>query len=172
MSRPHPATRNASKGISFIARVAQSARQVEDSVMEHGKARTLFSKVFAFRRHPYFTIFVVAYAIFVDLYLYAVLVPVFPFSLRIRIGLKQNEVQQTVGQLLAVYAAGSLLAAFPIGWLSDRTPAARRQMYTAGLIFLLLSTIGLAYAQTLPLLMLARFVQGVSSATGMFYMLE
>ena len=53
---------------------------------------------------------VVNLAVFIDAYIYGLIIPVLPFALEERVHLHGNEVQQWIGILLAVYGAGLILA--------------------------------------------------------------
>lgn len=77
----------------------------------------------------------VSTAIFTDIFLYAVIVPVFPFSLQSRQGVAEADIQHWLAVLLSVYGAALLVSAPFFGWLSDRIDN-RREVLLAGLVVL------------------------------------
>ena len=102
-------------------------------------------------------------AVFTDIFLYGIIVPVIPFALTNRIGVEQKDVQHWVSILLAVYGA-SLLAASPVcGWVADHTKS-RRLPLLVGLLALAGSTLLLCLGNSLALLVLGRVLQGISAA--------
>jgi multidrug resistance protein len=96
-------------------------------------------------------------ALFVDALLYSIVVPVLPVYAR-HLGAGRG----AIGVLFGVYAVG-LLAATPVaGSLSDRV--GRRPALLAGGVGLAIATVLFALAQSYPLLLLARLLQGVAAA--------
>ena len=102
---------------------------------------------------------------FTDMFLYGLIVPVLPFMLQDRVQIPESEIQSTISNLLAVYAAASVLASPIAGVLADRFSSSRQFPFLLGLILLLLSTILLAVGRSIPVLATARFLQGASGAT-------
>ncbi|KAH7243306.1 major facilitator superfamily domain-containing protein [Fusarium redolens] len=104
-----------------------------------------------------------SFAIFTDIFLYGVIVPILPFSLQDRIGISINRVQYWVSIALAVFGA-ALLAGSPIwGYLADRIHN-RRVPMLIGLIVLCGATVFLCVGRTLALFMIGRALQGISAA--------
>ena len=102
-------------------------------------------------------------AVFTDIFLYGIIVPVIPFALTNRVGVEQKDVQHWVSILLAVYGA-SLLATSPVcGWMADHTKS-RRLPLLVGLLALAGSTLLLCLGNSLALLVLGRVLQGISAA--------
>jgi MFS family permease len=99
---------------------------------------------------------------FVDLFLYGLIVPVLPFLLKDRIGLPDSQIQSTISNLLAVYAAASCAVSPISGFLADRFSSSRQLPFLLGLILLLLSTVLLALGRSVAVLAIARFLQGAS----------
>ena len=64
----------------------------------------------SFRSSKAFIAFVVAYAVFTDQFLFAVIVPVAPFALHDRIGVPQERVQYWIAVLLGVYGLACLVS--------------------------------------------------------------
>ncbi|PSN66661.1 MFS transporter-like protein [Corynespora cassiicola Philippines] len=127
---------------------------------QHGDKPPYFLKV---RSADWFIIGTVALAVFTDMFLYGMIVPVLPFSLENRSNVGQNRVQYWVSVLIAVYGA-SLLAFSPIcGWLADHTTS-RRSPLLIGLLALLGSTVLLNVGSTIGIMVVARILQGASAA--------
>ncbi|MCC6130588.1 MAG: MFS transporter [Acidobacteria bacterium] len=100
---------------------------------------------------------VVALAFFTDMFLYYVLVPLLPEYAR-RLGLGQ----MGAGVLFGSYAVAVLAGTFPLGRLGDRV--GRRLPMLWGLIGLGATTLLFTLTESFPLLLLARFLQGLSAA--------
>ncbi|THY43195.1 MFS general substrate transporter [Aureobasidium pullulans] len=115
-------------------------------------------------RSSYWLILVtVSAAIFTDVFLYGIIVPVLPFALHGRAGIAENDVQPTISILLAAYG-GSLLVGAPIcGWASDRFDS-RRWPFMVGLLALAGSTVFLVVGNSLALIVVGRVLQGLSAA--------
>nr|POE59286.1 putative mfs-type transporter c18.02 [Quercus suber] len=116
-----------------------------------------------YRSSTTFIISTVALAIFTDIFVYSVIVPVLPFALTVRAGVDPNSIQTWVSVLLAIYGA-AILAASPIcGWAADRT-SSRRLPMIAGLLALGGSTVMLCVGDSIALFAGGRFLGGVSAA--------
>ncbi|RMZ67379.1 vesicular amine transporter [Pyrenophora seminiperda CCB06] len=117
----------------------------------------------AFRSSDGFIITTVSLAVFTDMFLYGVIVPVIPFAIQSRSHIEENRVQYWVSVLVAVYGA-SLLAFSPVcGWLADRG-SSRRTPLLLGLFVLLGATILLDVGNSISVLIVARVLQGASAA--------
>ncbi|GAB7341742.1 hypothetical protein MBLNU457_g0076t1 [Dothideomycetes sp. NU457] len=116
----------------------------------------------AFRSSRLFLVASVSAAVFTDIFLYGIVVPVLPFALTTRIGISPDDVQTWVSILLAVYGA-ALLAASPVcGWLADRTES-RRMPLLGGLFALAGSTVLLTVGNSIGVLVAGRVLQGLSA---------
>ena len=115
------------------------------------------------RSSPSYTIFVVSFSVFVDIFLYGVVVPVIPFALQQRIGVAAKDVQHWVSILLAVYGGSLLVFSLITGWWADKT-STRRWPFLIGLFLLAGSTIMLCLATSISVLLTARILQGASAA--------
>ncbi|KAJ8098687.1 major facilitator superfamily domain-containing protein [Lipomyces tetrasporus] len=105
----------------------------------------------------------IAVAVFTDIFLYGVIVPIVPNVLVDRIGVPQESVQRNISIALLAYAAG-LLAASPVfGYLADLYQN-RRLFMMVGLLALLGSTVILCLARVLWLFIFGWLVQGMSAA--------
>ncbi|KAF1839417.1 MFS general substrate transporter [Decorospora gaudefroyi] len=114
------------------------------------------------RSHPLFIVFTVGMGAFVDLFLYGLIVPVLPFLLKDRINIPDSQIQSTISNLLAVYAAASCAASPIAGILADTFSSSRKLPFLLGLFLLLLSTILFALGRSVAVLAIARFAQGAS----------
>lgn len=106
---------------------------------------------------------VVCGAVFTDIFLYGLLVPVLPFALTSRAGLASSQVPRWNGILLALYNLGLCLGSPLFGLLADRTPT-RRLPFLMGLFALAVATLLLCLGRTVALLVIGRVLQGLSAA--------
>jgi multidrug resistance protein len=105
-----------------------------------------------------FALALIVCATFTDLLAYSVAVPVLPALTR------TLHASTTMGGLLfASFGVTVLLAAIPMGALSDRV--GRKGPLVGGLVVLTIATLLLAFAETLPALFVARLAQGAADAT-------
>jgi DHA1 family solute carrier family 18 vesicular amine transporter 1/2 len=111
----------------------------------------------ALRRSRSVAVALVTLAAFTDILCYSIAVPVLP-ALSRQLGASAT----TIGFLFASFGITVLAVSMPAGALSDRI--GRRGPLLAGAIALAAATILFAFAHTLPLLFLARLVQGAADA--------
>lgn len=62
------------------------------------------------RSSNWFITSTIAVAVFTDIFLYAVVVPVIPFALHTKANIAEDRVQYWVSVLVAIYGAGAVLA--------------------------------------------------------------
>ncbi|KAF2858100.1 MFS general substrate transporter [Piedraia hortae CBS 480.64] len=117
----------------------------------------------SFRSSKLFIITTVSVAIFTDIFVYGIVVPVLPFALTTRSGIDEKSVQTWISIFLAVYGAGLLFASPIIGWLADRI-SSRRPPLLIGLVTLAGSTAMLCAGSGMTLLVVGRLLQGASAA--------
>ncbi|KAH7357555.1 MFS transporter-like protein [Pyrenochaeta sp. MPI-SDFR-AT-0127] len=130
------------------------------SLTQHGSKPPFMLKV---RSSDGFIIGTIALAVFTDMFLYGVIVPVIPFAIQARSHVESDRVQYWVSVLVAIYGA-SLLAFSPIcGWLADRGTS-RRSPLLLGLFALLGSTVLLNVGNSTGILIVGRILQGASAA--------
>ena len=115
------------------------------------------------RSSKIFIITTICIAIFTDTFLYGVLVPVMPFALLERAGVPEDEVQQWVSILLAVFGASNLVGSPIAGWYADNS-SSRRLPLLLGLFALTGSTVLLYFAGSVGGLVAGRILQGLSAA--------
>jgi MFS family permease len=95
--------------------------------------------------------------VFVDTAFYAAITPLLPRYVE-ELGITKS----AAGILSAAYPAGTFLGALPGGWLAAR--AGVRPTTIAGLSVMAVSSVAFAFGETLLVLDVARFVQGVGGA--------
>ncbi|CAN9376943.1 unnamed protein product [Alternaria alternata] len=130
------------------------------SLTNHGSKPPFMLKV---RSSDAFIIGTISLAVFTDMFLYGVIVPVIPFAIGSLSHVEDAQVQYWVSVLVAVYGA-ALLAFSPIcGWLADRG-SSRRTPLLLGLLVLLGATILLNFGNSIGGLIVGRILQGASAA--------
>lgn len=87
-----------------------------------------------------FILVTICIAVFTDVFLYGIIVPVIPFTLASRASVPQSSVQSYVSILLAVYGAALLVASPLAGWYADKS-SSRRLPLLIGLLALAGATI-------------------------------
>ncbi len=115
------------------------------------------------RANSFFIVSTVAIALFTDLFLYGLVVPILPFVLLDRIHLPPDRIQSHVSTLLAVYAGATVFFSPVAGVITDRS-SSRQRPFLVGLMAMLLSTIIFALGQSIAVLIIARVFQGISAA--------
>ncbi|RDW79861.1 MFS transporter-like protein [Coleophoma cylindrospora] len=116
-----------------------------------------------FRSSHSFIIGTIATAVFTDIFLYSLVVPVLPFALTARAGVPEGEVQKWTSVFLSVYGAALAVASPTLGWLADRSTS-RRMPLIVGLLALAAATAMLCIGTSLAVLIAGRILQGVSAA--------
>ncbi|KAH6683125.1 MFS transporter-like protein [Halenospora varia] len=115
------------------------------------------------RSSKFFILFTICLAVFTDIFLYGIIVPVIPFALSSRAGVQESDVQKYVSILLAVYGAALLVGSPLAGWYADRS-SSRRLPLLLGLVALGGSTVMLCLARSVALLVVGRLLQGLAAA--------
>ena len=110
-----------------------------------------------------FIIITVSTAIFTDIFVYGIVVPVLPFALTSRSGIDPNLIQTWISIFLAVYGAALLVASPLFGWLADRS-SSRRVPLLLGLLALGGATVMLCIGNSIAVLAAGRVLQGFSAA--------
>lgn len=117
----------------------------------------------AFRSSKLFILVTICTAVFTDIFLYGVIVPVIPFAISARANVAPDDVQYWVSVLLAVYGAALLVTAPFVGWYADRS-SSRREPLLIGLVALAGATVMLCLARNIGVLVAGRVLQGVSAS--------
>jgi MFS family permease len=115
------------------------------------------------RSNTFFIISTVAVGMLTDLCLYCLLIPVLPFLLQDRLKIPHSQLQSYSSGLLALFAGASLLFSPVAGVIADQM-STRQTPFLFGLFALFASTILLAVGQNIPVLVIARILQGMSGA--------
>lgn len=115
------------------------------------------------RSSRWFILTTICTAVFTDIFLYGIIVPVIPFALTKRARVAEEDVQHWVSVLLAVYGAALLAAAPVCGWLADRSTS-RRVPLLVGLLALGGATLMLCFGNDVGVLVAGRILQGISAA--------
>jgi MFS family permease len=116
-----------------------------------------------FRSSRFFIILTVSVAIFTDIFLYGLIVPVLPFALTTRASIPSASIQHWTAILLAIYSAGLLTLSPVMGYISDLLPT-RRLLMLVGLVVLTGSTFMLMLGTTIAMFVAGRILQGSSAA--------
>ncbi|KNG79859.1 hypothetical protein ANOM_011824, partial [Aspergillus nomiae NRRL 13137] len=111
-----------------------------------------------------FVTLVVSVAIFTDIFLYGLIVPVLPFALKVRMGLPENDIQRWASTFLAIYGASIFLGSLLFGWIGDHSKT-RQGPFLLGLVIVGGATLITALTTSLPLFLLARVLQGLSTSS-------
>lgn len=115
----------------------------------------------SWRSNTFFIVSTVAVGLFTDLFLYGLVVPILPYMLQDRVGLPDDQVQSNVDGLLAAYAGASVLFSPVAGYIADKT-STRQAPFLLGLVALMLATLLLFLGTNMPVLVVARLLQGIS----------
>ncbi|KAF2820230.1 MFS general substrate transporter [Ophiobolus disseminans] len=116
-----------------------------------------------FRASNTFILITICLAAFTDGFLYAVVVPVLPYSLKHESGVPEHDVQRWSSYLLTVFGGATLLMSPLAGWIADRT-SSRRIPFLVGLVVQAGSTSLFLLSPKVAVLMIARALQGLSAA--------
>lgn len=115
------------------------------------------------RSNTLFIVSTVAMGMFTDLFLYGLVVPILPFLLKKRVSVPEDQIQHTTSALLAAYGAASVAVAPIIGVIADRI-VTRQAPFLVGIAALFAATLLLFLGTTVPVLAIARVLQGISAA--------
>ncbi|GKZ28445.1 hypothetical protein AbraIFM66950_007113 [Aspergillus brasiliensis] len=116
-----------------------------------------------FRSSTTFAVIVVCVAVFTDIFLYGLVVPMLPFALAERVGLSDADIQRWNSILLASYGASIMLGSLIFGWMGDRTRT-KQLPFLLGVGVMGGATLLFSLTTSLTLILLARILQGCSTA--------
>ncbi|KAL8798406.1 MAG: hypothetical protein Q9200_007782, partial [Gallowayella weberi] len=86
-----------------------------------------------------------------------------PYALSDRVGIAQEDVQRWNSILLGSFGGALMLGSLVVGWIGDQLPT-RQTPFLLGLVALGLSTLAIALTRNISMLLVARILQGLSSA--------
>ncbi len=110
-----------------------------------------------------FVISTVAVAVFVDLFLYSLIIPILPTLLTERANVPASKIQITLSGLLTTFNASVVICAPITGYLADRW-SNRKYFLLGGLFALAGSTLLFMVSKNVGLLYFARMLQGASAS--------
>ncbi|KAI2817402.1 hypothetical protein CBS63078_9608 [Aspergillus niger] len=117
----------------------------------------------AFRSSRAFVISVVAIAVFTDVFIYGMIVPILPIVLKTRVIVPEDELQKWMSIMLAAFGGGIFFGSPIFGYFADRS-SSRQLPFLIGLLALAGTTIVFWFAETVSSLVIARSLQGLSAA--------
>ena len=115
------------------------------------------------RSSNFLILLVVCAAVFTDIFLYGLLVPVLPFALIERVGIPLDQMAKWNGILLALLNLGLCVGSPIFGFYADYA-ASRKLPFLIGLLALAGATLLLCLSKSIILFASGRFLQGVSAA--------
>lgn len=137
---------------------------IKDFVLGRRTSRSSAPPIFLqFRSSKTFILTTICLAVFTDIFLYGIIVPVTPYSISSRAGVPEDSVQSWTSILLAVYGAALFVTSPIAGWYADRS-SSRRLPLLLGLLALAGSTVMLCLARNVGLLVAGRLLQGLSAS--------
>ncbi|PYI02767.1 MFS amine transporter [Aspergillus sclerotiicarbonarius CBS 121057] len=116
-----------------------------------------------FRSSRAFVISVVAIAVFTDVFIYGMIVPILPIVLKTRVTVPEDELQTWMSIMLAAFGGGIFFGSPIFGYFADRSTS-RQLPFLIGLLALAGTTIVFWFAETVSSLVIARSLQGLSAA--------
>jgi MFS family permease len=133
------------------------------SVMSYGTAKCFSKKFSELRCSRTFIICTVAIAVFVDMFLYSLIIPILPTLLTDRAQVTASKVQVALAGLLAAYNLAIVICAPVSGYFADKW-SNRKMPLLGGLFALAGATVLFTLSKNLGLLYLARILQGASAS--------
>lgn len=143
-----------SKGLYYVKHFLSGEKKAPDSRPPH---------FLHFRSSSIFILATVCIAIFTDILVYGIIVPVIPFALTSRVGVSEDTVQTWNAILLASYTIALFVASPLVGIYADHT-SSRRWPLLMGLLALAACTIFLCLGRSIAVLIVGRILQGISAA--------
>ncbi|KUL83038.1 hypothetical protein ZTR_09909 [Talaromyces verruculosus] len=131
-----------------------SVEAVEDGTKEH---------LTSFRSSKTFIIIVVSVAIFADVFIYGMVIPLIPAILRDRFHLPDDQLQTWMAILLATFGGALLVSSPVVAYFSDKG-SSRKVPFLVGLIAVAGATIMFWLARSPTTMIIARSLQGVAEA--------
>ncbi|KAI1466105.1 MFS general substrate transporter [Daldinia caldariorum] len=145
----------------FKMKIFTSARQFLSGTKNDSKSKPPY--LLSIRSSTTLIILTVSLAIFTDIFYYALIVPVIPFSLTVQVGIAEDQVQSWTSILIACYSVALFIGSPAAGIYADHT-SSRRWPLLLGLVALAASTLLLCFGNSIGLLVVGRILQGLSAA--------
>ncbi|GKZ34894.1 hypothetical protein AbraIFM66950_005291 [Aspergillus brasiliensis] len=117
----------------------------------------------ALRSSRAFVTSVVAIAVFTDVFIYGMIIPILPIVLKTRVIVPENDLQKWMSIMLAAFGGGIFFGSPIFGYFADRN-SSRQLPFLIGLLALAGTTIVFWFAETVSALVIARSLQGLSAA--------
>ncbi|KAH8886584.1 MFS general substrate transporter [Thozetella sp. PMI_491] len=136
----------------------------EQYVVVGKSSRKPIPSLFDLRSSKMFITLSVCCAVFTDIFLYALIVSVLPFSLSNDQGVTTDDdgIAEWTAVLLTAYSVGLFVASPVAGWYADRSES-RQKPFLISIVLLSVSTVLLCFAPGVELLIIARVGQGASA---------
>ncbi|EED22813.1 hypothetical protein TSTA_063000 [Talaromyces stipitatus ATCC 10500] len=116
-----------------------------------------------FRSSKSFIIVVVSVAIFADVFIYGMVIPLIPAILKDRLHLPDDQLQTWMAILLATFGGALLVSSPVVGYFADKG-SSRKGPFLVGLIAVAGATIMFWLARSPTMMIVARILQGVAEA--------
>ncbi|KAL4912486.1 major facilitator superfamily domain-containing protein [Aspergillus aurantiobrunneus] len=116
-----------------------------------------------FRSSKGFVTWVVAIAVFTDVFIYGMIIPILPEVLKTRVSVPEDQLQKWMSILLAAFGGAVFIGSPIFGYFADRSTS-RQAPFLIGLLALAGSTVMFWFARTVSALVIARMFQGLSCA--------
>ncbi|KAI1808952.1 MFS general substrate transporter [Daldinia bambusicola] len=142
-------------------KIFTSVRQFLSGTKNDSKSKPPY--LLSIRSSTTLIVLTVSLAIFTDIFYYALIVPVIPFSLTVQVGIAEDQVQHWTSILIACYSVALFIGSPAAGIYADHT-SSRRWPLLLGLVALAASTLLLCFGNSIGLLVVGRVLQGLSAA--------
>lgn len=118
---------------------------------------------YSVRSSSFSIVFSVTFAVFTDIFVYSVVVPVIPYVLEDRLGIASADIQTNISKILAMYSVGLIVGSLVFGYIADKIKH-RRFIMLVGLSLLVGANFILMFSKWMWLYMVGRVVQGLSAS--------
>lgn len=119
--------------------------------------------VWEIRDSMFMIVFTISLAVFTDMFIYSMIVPVVPFAFVDRMGVAPENVQSQVSIALGIFSVGMVVSALTFGYISDKIKQ-RQTLMMSAILIIIGCTIMICLARTTTVYFIGRFFQGLSGA--------